>query len=170
MLDELYNDTIMDHGECSEFQGQLTAPAIRADAYNALCGDDISIYAAINDVGVIEEIKWDTETDACVISRASSSMLAESLNGKTIEFAKKLITDFKSLIRGKYAGSADALGDLSAFGALSHNPRRVKCAAMAWAALEDIVEQHESSESGDILTTLKIAQFQDLDEWIVGDA
>ena len=144
MFDELYNDTIMDHSECSEFQGDIAAPARRAAAYNPLCGDDISLYVAINDLGVIDEVKWDTDTDACIISRASASMLAESLTGQTVSFAKKLTGDFKSLIRGQYDGAADALGDLSSFQPLSRNPQRVKCAAMAWVALEEIIEEYES--------------------------
>ncbi len=147
MYDELYNDTIMDHGECSKFQGEIAPPARRAAAYNPLCGDDISLYVAINDLGVIDDLKWDTDTDACVISRAAASMLAEALTGKTVDFAKQLTNDFKSFIRGKYDGSADALGDLSAFESLSRNPRRVKCAAMAWAALDEIIEDYESESA-----------------------
>ena len=145
MCDELYSDTILDHGESSEFQGELADPARRADAYNPLCGDDITLYVVINDLGVVDEVKWDTDTDACIISRASASMLAESLRGQTVDFARKLTADFKSLIRGQYDGSTDALGDLSAFESLSRNPQRVKCAAMAWVALDEIIEDYESN-------------------------
>ncbi|CAL1125097.1 unnamed protein product [Cladocopium goreaui] len=134
----------MDHGECSTFQAALAPPARRAAAYNSLCGDDITVYLIVNDLGVINEITWDTDTDACIISRASASMLAESLTGKTIDFAMKLSSVFKSLIRGQCDGAIDTLGDLSVFESLSRNPRRVKCAAMAWAALDDIIEDFET--------------------------
>ena len=147
MNDELYNDTIMDHGECRDFQGALEPPALKVDAFNPLCGDDISLYAIIDDNDVIQQIQWDTETDACIISRASASMLAESLSGKTIGDAKQMASEFQSLIRGQFDGEPASLGDLMAFESLSRNPRRVKCAAMAWAALDDILLSYESNRS-----------------------
>lgn len=85
MFDELYNDTIMDQGECSEFQGQRGGPARRVDAYNARSGEDESLFVDIDNQSVIRDMERDTDTD---VRRAAASMLAESLAGQAIGFVK----------------------------------------------------------------------------------
>lgn len=78
-----------------------------------------------------------------VIRRAS--MLSANLAGKSISDAKELTREFRLLLRGQHPGPTDALGELVALGPVAHNPHRVNCAAMACAAFEAIVEEHEAT-------------------------
>jgi len=133
--DELYSEMILDHAENTAFRGELTQTPFRAEAFNPLCGDQIQLFLDIDPQGRIQQVRF-TGT-GCSISQASASMLAERLQGKTVAEAREVQAEVRALIRGKFQGDRTELGDLSALEAVSRSPMRVKCASLAWMALED---------------------------------
>lgn len=140
--DDLYNDTIQDHAECSDFRGEIPEAPYHAEAFNPLCGDEVNLHMIVDEEGKVADIKYSGQ--GCMISQASASMMAEALKGRTVEEARELLDTLRSLLRGKYEGDRKCLGDLASLEAVSKNPVRVKCAALAWSALEDVLKDYRN--------------------------
>ncbi|MCY4036331.1 MAG: iron-sulfur cluster assembly scaffold protein, partial [bacterium] len=73
-LEDLYREIILDHYRNPRNRGELEAPpALRAEGFNPLCGDEVIVYVSLND-GVIDDIKVGGQ--GCSISQASASMMS----------------------------------------------------------------------------------------------
>ncbi len=145
-LSDLYQELIIDHNRRPRNRRKLETANRRAEGFNPLCGDKVTIYLTIED-DVVKDAAF--EGSGCAISTASASLMTESLKGKTVAEARALFERFHSLItgEGKQDGSgADGprLGKLAAFSGVARFPARVKCATLAWhtvnAALENLTE------------------------------
>jgi len=117
MSDILYRDEILDHYYSSPYRGRLAAPDFAAELDNPLCGDHIRIEVGLDPEGRIGQIRFDGQ--GCAISQATTSILAESLEGKSLEEARRF-------------SSEDALRLLD----LPLTPMRIKCALLGWRALQ----------------------------------
>ncbi len=140
MLEELYREIILDHYTHPRNRGRLDAADIVVEGANPSCGDEISLYARVED-GVIREIRF--EGRGCSISQASASMMTERVCGKTLEETKALIEAFRGMMQGKPADEA-VLGDLMALQGVRRFPVRVKCATLAWVALLQGLAEYEA--------------------------
>ena len=119
-----------------------------ADGYNPLCGDSIQLYVDIKN-GVIKDIGF--QGAGCAISKASASVMSELVKGKSVEEAAELFKVFRKLLLTPVTQSVetDELGDLGAFSGVRAFPIRVKCASLAWHALEAAITgkmDHVSTE------------------------
>lgn len=95
-LAKLYQEVIGDHYRYPRNRGKLDSPpAFKAEGFNHLCGDDVTVYVHIED-GIIEKIV--TSGDGCSISQASASMMTVALKGKSVVYAQKLADAFKSMM------------------------------------------------------------------------
>jgi len=139
-LTELYEAQILDHNRSPRNKKRLEDANRRADGYNPLCGDKITVHVKVEG-DVVKEVAF--EGSGCAISTASASMMTQSLRGKTLSEAKALFSKFHSLITGEPCEATDGpgLGKLEVFSGVCQYPARVKCATLAWhtvnAALED---------------------------------
>ncbi|MDR5710384.1 MAG: SUF system NifU family Fe-S cluster assembly protein [Armatimonadota bacterium] len=140
MLDELYREIILDHYTRPRNRGRLEPADIVIEGANPSCGDEISVYARVED-GVIQDIRF--EGRGCSISQASASMMTERVRGRSLEEVKALIEEFKGMMQGGPA-EEDRLGDLVALQGVRKFPVRVKCATLAWVALLQGVREYES--------------------------
>ena len=129
MLEELYQDIILDHYRHPRNRGKVAPADIQAKEYNPLCGDELEVTARLVD-GRIAEIKFDGH--GCSISQASASIMTQKLAGKTIQEAAGFIEDFLRMMRGEKAFGGRELGDLKALEGVLKFPVRVKCATLAW--------------------------------------
>lgn len=130
-LRDLYQDMIFDHYRQPRNYGHLEHANRKAEGYNPLCGDKVSITLIVKD-GVIDDIKF--EGAGCAISTASASLMTESLKGKTEAEALTMLENFKSLVTG---GSVDKeMGKLAVLAGVQAFPQRVKCATLAWHTLQ----------------------------------
>ncbi|MDP3744134.1 MAG: SUF system NifU family Fe-S cluster assembly protein [Methylotenera sp.] len=138
-LRELYQETIFDHYRQPRNFGRLQAANRRAQGYNPLCGDKVTLYLQVED-GVIKDASF--EGSGCAISTASASLMTESLKGKREEEALHLMDKFHSIVTG--TATADDLGKLAVLAGVREFPQRVKCATLAWhtmqAALANVEE------------------------------
>ncbi len=144
-LEDLYQQVIVDHSRRPRNRGKLDSATSRAEGYNPLCGDKITIYARVKG-DVIEELAF--EGSGCAISTASASLLTESLKGKTTAVADAIFDKFHSLVKGTPRSDGPALGKLAAFGGVSEYPMRVKCATLAWHTLKAALKS-----SGKVVST-----------------
>ena len=142
-LRDLYQEVIIDHNRRPRNAGRLAQANHRAEGFNPLCGDRLTLYLRVAG-GVIEAASF--EGAGCAISTASASLMTEALKGKTPEQAEALIAGFHALVTGQGSqGEAPApLGKLEVLAGVREFPARVKCATLAWhtlrAALHDQAE------------------------------
>jgi nitrogen fixation NifU-like protein len=129
MLEELYQQIILDHYRKPRNKGHLEPSDFTAKEYNPLCGDEIEISARLAE-GKIAEIKFDGH--GCSISQASASIMTQKLAGKTLAEARAYIEQFLKMMRGELAFGGRELGELKALEGVLKFPVRVKCATLAW--------------------------------------
>lgn len=137
---DLYQETIIEHNKKPRNFKKLEPHTHFAEGYNPLCGDHLSVYLAVNKDGIIEGISF--LGDGCAISKASASMMTQSLKGKKMEEAKALFEQFHKLIKGDLNPQKDPnmLGNLRVFSHIWHFPARVKCASLAWHTMKGALE------------------------------
>ena len=141
-LDELYREVILDHFKNSSHSGPLPEAQIHAHGSNPLCGDDVTFHLRV-DQGRVARARF--EGKGCAISQAASSMLAQQLEGKTIDEARRIIEVMKGLMQGREPDASVDLGDLEALSGVRKFPVRVKCAALSWNVVEQgLNNQHNA--------------------------
>ena len=129
-LRELYQEVILEHSKHPRNFRALDAANHKAEGFNPLCGDHFTVYVDVQD-GAIRDIAF--QGAGCAISKASASMMTQSLKGKSQIEAEEIFTKFHDLVTGN--GTGDEMGKLAAFSGVSEFPLRVKCATLAWHAL-----------------------------------
>ena len=134
-LGELYQEVILDHYRKPRNYGKVAGADRTAEGHNPLCGDRVALTVKLKGE-TIDDVKF--EGKGCAISTASSSMMTESVKGKTRAEAGALFEKFHALVTG--AGNGGGLGKLEAFGGVSEFPVRVKCASLAWHTLKAALE------------------------------
>src|SRR6478752_5424035 len=140
-LRELYQEVILDHSRHPRHYGALQGATHKAEGYNPLCGDRVTVYLVLDGSGRVTDIKF--EGKGCAISQASASLMTEMLAGKTPAEAERLMTGFLHLVKGEDAGDLpeDARDHMDVMSGLSEFPMRVKCAALAWHTYKNAVEE-----------------------------
>ncbi|GIV08585.1 MAG: iron-sulfur cluster assembly scaffold protein [Fimbriimonadales bacterium] len=138
MLDELYQEIILDHYRQPRGRGTLEPPKITQEGFNPSCGDEVIIDLRMED-GRIADVRFHGQ--GCSISQASASMMTEAVKGKTLEEAYALIRQATALVKGELDGDIDTLGDIVALAGVRNFPVRVKCATLAWHTLEKALNQ-----------------------------
>jgi nitrogen fixation NifU-like protein len=132
-LRELYQELILEHSKAPRNYRRLAEANRKAEGYNPLCGDHFTVY--VRTLGdSIHDISF--EGSGCAISKASASMMTQSLKGKTTEEAKELFEHFHRTVTGEENAASARLGKLSVFAGVAEFPTRVKCATLAWHTLE----------------------------------
>ena len=150
-LEDLYREIILDHYRTPRNRGELeTPPAVRAEGFNPLCGDDIVVYLHVNDEGVIEDVKIGGQ--GCSISQSSASMMSAAVKGKSVADAREVTKAFKQMMSIHESGldgegdmelaevEAD-LGDLEALRGVVKFPVRIKCATLSWNTLAQALDE-----------------------------
>lgn len=143
-LRELYQEVILEHSKKPRNYRALEAANHKAEGYNPLCGDHFTIYVDLQD-GAIKNIGF--QGSGCAISKASASMMTQSLKGKTTAEAEELFTKFHDVVTGHAVGSEENLGKLAVFAGVSEFPLRVKCATLAWHALNAALKGEQEAVS-----------------------
>ena len=130
-LSELYQQVILDHSRKPRHFHVLPGAKRTAEGNNPLCGDHYTVYLKVEG-DVIQDIGF--QGAGCAISKASASMMADELKGKTIADARQCFGRYQIMVT---TGKADeeAMGKLCAFAGVYHFPMRVKCAILPWHAL-----------------------------------
>lgn len=132
-LDTLYRQVIMDHYKNPRNRGVLEDESFKINMNNPTCGDRIQLSIKEED-GKVVDARF--EGEGCSISMSSASMMTQAIKGQTVENARKLAQVFSEMMQGKeYEDDLD-LGDIEALQGVSKFPARIKCATLAWKAME----------------------------------
>lgn len=110
------------------------------------CIDDITVQAKFKD-GKVEDVRFDGQ--ACTISTASTSILTELVKGKTLKEAKEIIDNYFAMIDQKDY-DPDLLEEAIAFEGVGQQANRIKCATIGWKALDEMIEEEEKLEAGNV--------------------
>ncbi|MBU0906344.1 Fe-S cluster assembly sulfur transfer protein SufU [Paenisporosarcina quisquiliarum] len=140
-LDQLYRTVIMDHYKNPRNKGTLEDGSVTIDMNNPTCGDRIHLTLQVEN-GLVENAKFDGE--GCSISMSSASMMTQAVKGKSIDEALKLSTIFSDMMLGKEYDDSIDLGDIEALSGVAKFPARIKCATLAWKAMEKGVSNDET--------------------------
>jgi len=138
-LEELYQEVILDHSRRPRNFGALPNADVLVHGDNPSCGDEIHLGIHFDPDGKLAEIKFSGQ--GCAISQASASMMTLKLKGKTRSEAAELSRTFKNLVTGEASPESRTLGDLQLLQGVRKFPQRVKCAMLAWRAVEQALAQ-----------------------------
>ncbi len=145
-LGDLYQEILLEHNSRPRNFRELDDATARADGFNPLCGDQVSLYLKLED-GTVSDAAF--QGSGCAISRASASMLTQSIKGQTVERAREIFEAFHSLLTDPGAEpDYDTLGDLETMAGVAEYPARIKCAVLAWHTMRSALDG-----SGDSVTT-----------------
>lgn len=138
-LTDVYNELIMEHSMNSYNKRELDNATACKMGHNPNCGDEIKLEIKLNK-NVIEDLAFTGH--GCAISQASTSIMIDTLRGKTIEEAKEIIKTFIEMIKREIKDEEELkkLEDAIAFKNISNMPARVKCALLAWHTIEDMLD------------------------------
>jgi nitrogen fixation NifU-like protein len=131
MVDDLYQETILDHSKRPRNFHSMDDANRKAEGYNPLCGDKLKLFLRVED-DIVKEASF--LGAGCAISTASASLMTESLKGKNRAEALKLLDEFHELLTSDVQAAKD-LGKLVVFCGVRDYPARVKCATLAWHTL-----------------------------------
>jgi len=138
-LEELYQEVILDHSRRPRNFGDLADAAVRVHGDNPACGDEIHLGVKFGPHGELQEIKFTGH--GCAISQASASLMTMKLKGKSRAEVMEMLRAFRDLVTGEKSDAPKALGDLRVMSGVRKFPLRVKCAMLAWRAVEQALEQ-----------------------------
>ena len=132
-LSDLYQEILLEHNSKPRNFRKLEDADRSADGYNPLCGDKIMLYLKV-DGETITDVGF--QGTGCAISRASASMLTQSIKGQSVGRAQEIFDAFHSMLTDPDAElDYDTLEDLESLAGVSEFPTRIKCAILAWHTL-----------------------------------
>jgi nitrogen fixation protein NifU and related proteins len=130
----LYQEMILDHYRRPRNKGTLEKADASVEMKNPLCGDEIALQVAF-DGDSVQDLRFSGR--GCSISQASASMMTQLVKGKSAKEIDAIRKQFRDLMLGNGTPSDDTqLGSLRALSGVARFPARVKCALLAWNALE----------------------------------
>ena len=143
-LKQLYQDIILEHGKSPRNFGKCSQYTHEAKGHNPLCGDQVQVYLKLNKEKKVENLSF--EGSGCAISIASTSIMTESVKGKDLNVAKKIINEFLNMIKNTQQMISKDLDEeqkikIMSLSGVKQYPMRVKCATLAWHTLTSAIEE-----------------------------
>jgi nitrogen fixation protein NifU and related proteins len=132
-LDEIYKEVILDHYKHPRNRRELPGAELCSTANNPLCGDEITVYANVEE-GRLSDVSF--VGAGCSISQSSASMMTEAVKGKSLEEASELASEFRGMMSQEVEPDEAVFGDLVALRGVVKYPIRIKCAVLGWDVLQ----------------------------------
>ena len=142
-LKQLYQDIILEHGKSPRNFGKCDKYTHEAKGHNPLCGDQVHVYLKLNKEKKVENLTF--EGSGCAISIASTSIMTELVQGKSVDTSKKIISEFLNMIKNTKEIKSDHLDEdqkikIMSLSGVKQYPMRVKCATLSWHTLVSAME------------------------------
>jgi nitrogen fixation protein NifU and related proteins len=141
-LSDLYQETILEHNKNPRNFREIPDAARSADGNNPLCGDALRVYVDL-DGDVVKDVAF--KGSGCAISKASASMMTQTVKGKTRDEAEAIFDEFHRMVTGglDIENEENHLGKLKIFAGVLEFPARVKCASLSWHTLNAALKGEE---------------------------
>ena len=140
-LDGLYGELVMEHYRHPRNRASLDHADVEAEEFNPFCGDRAILQLKLDGDGRVSGVSATAE--GCSIIQASTSMLSEMLQGKSLDEVTELGERFRKAMRNGSADEEPELGDLRALQVVRQYPVRIKCALLPLTALEEGIKEYE---------------------------
>ena len=127
-LRELYQQLILDHNQNPRNFREIKNCEFHKKGHNPLCGDQLDVFVNV-DKDIITELTF--MGSGCAISKASASIMTETLTGKTIDEANDIFYKFREMAKSG-SGAEELPVKLNVLSGIYKYPARVKCALLAW--------------------------------------
>ena len=127
-LSDLYQEVILDHNKRPRNFRAIASPTHRAEGYNPLCGDRLNLFLRVEN-GTIVDVGF--QGSGCAISRASASLMTDSVKGRTLPDVQAIFDQFHRMVTTPPGQPVEDLGKLSVLAGVRQFPVRVKCATLA---------------------------------------
>ena len=142
-LSDLYQEILLEHNSKPRNFRKLDEATKSADGFNPLCGDEVTVFLKVTD-DVITDVSF--QGSGCAISRASASMMTESVKGQSVAQAAEMFDAFHLMMTDPDAElDYDTLGDLECLAGVIAFPTRIKCAVLAWHTLRAAMDGSTSA-------------------------
>ena len=145
-LKELYKTVILKYNKAPYNYEKREGATHHLEAYNPICGDHFHLYFEMKD-GLIEQIHF--HGYGCAISKASTSVLAKHLEGKSIEEALVLCEEFEQVVVPTSESQPIKKEEFEAFEAARDFPGRLQCATLSWETMQTFLNQNKSAINDD---------------------
>jgi nitrogen fixation NifU-like protein len=141
-LSELYQAVILDHNKKPRNFHKLETANHKAEGYNPLCGDQLTVYVELED-DALKDVSF--EGTGCAIFKASASMMTQAVKGKTRHESEVLFDEFHRMVTDQLDEESEPnqLGKLKIFAGVREYPVRVKCATLSWHTLHAALNEQE---------------------------
>jgi nitrogen fixation protein NifU and related proteins len=143
-LNDLYQEVILDHNKRPRNFRTIEGASHHADGYNPLCGDKLSLTVQV-DGDAIKDVAF--TGSGCAISKASASIMTDSLKGKSVAEARALFERFHRMVTTPPDQPVEDMGKLSVLAGVREFPVRVKCASLAWHTLKAALERKDTTST-----------------------
>jgi nitrogen fixation NifU-like protein len=141
-LSDLYQEVILDHNKRPRNFRAIECPSHKAEGYNPLCGDRLTLTMTVRD-GLVEDVAF--QGSGCAISKASASLMTDAIKGKRVEDVRALFQRFHQMVTTPPDVSVEDLGKLSVLSGVREFPVRVKCASLAWHTMKAALEEQQGA-------------------------
>jgi nitrogen fixation protein NifU and related proteins len=140
-LDELYEEIVLDHYRNPRSTAPLMAPSVDVAVNNPFCGDEIRLQLKAGADGKVQAVS--VTGRGCAISQSSGSLLTGLVDGKDSHALHETVALVRQLLKGNALTKEEmeSLGDLAALAGVRKYPVRIKCALLAWSALEEAADR-----------------------------
>ncbi len=144
-LRDLYQQVILEHYKKPRHRGRTDPVHRQQRGHNPSCGDTIELTVKLNEAGDrIEDVKF--EGSGCAIAMASADLMADALQGRSIDEALTMVQRFQTMMKGE-AEFPKEQRKLNVMQGVSQFPVRIKCATLTWHTLKAALESLPGSES-----------------------
>ena len=146
-LRDLYAEVVMDHNRRPRNLKKIEGADREAEGFNPLCGDQILLFVDVGEGESIEDIGYIAA--GCAISKAAASMMSEAVKGRSLQDARRVVTEFRRLLTKDVGDDFDydLLGDLEILEGVSNYPTRIKCATLPLHTLASALDDDKSTAS-----------------------
>jgi nitrogen fixation NifU-like protein len=138
---DLYRELILDHARSPRHFGKLEGATHSAEGINPLCGDKLRLYVRLDNDDIVTAASF--EGSGCAISVASASLLTDMIIDRPVAQAMDLFTAVTTRLTAPETTGSEAipieLGKIRALDGVREFPARVKCATLAWHALNSAI-------------------------------
>jgi nitrogen fixation NifU-like protein len=137
-LTDLYQEVILDHNRRPRNYHAVDNANHTAEGYNPLCGDRLNLFLRVEN-GVVTDVGF--QGSGCAISKASASLMTDSIKGRPVEEIRDLFRRFHTMVTTPPDQPVENLGKLSVLAGVREFPVRVKCASLAWHTLKAALDR-----------------------------
>ncbi len=144
-LQELYQAIILDHNKHPRNYRPMRNSSHAADGHNPLCGDELSVFLRVEGDKITDA---SFQGEGCAISRASASLMTSLIKGRTVPEARREFSRAIEMLTGReQAADFEESGEIAALAGVRLFPVRVKCATLAWHALNAALDGRRSAST-----------------------